>query len=113
MLAELGLTLLVAAIPAVTFLLTLLAIKVGPNPFVGFRISLKMKDEAVWKAVHRSLLPLISKHILLSIAALPVIAALYLLPSSFPLLLISMIALMVAATGAAVRRAYREIRLHE
>ncbi|WP_426624677.1 SdpI family protein [Leifsonia sp. McL0607] len=110
-LPELGLTVLVAAIPVVTYLLTVLAIKVGPNPLVGFRISRKMKDEALWKAVHQSLLPHMSKQILLSITALPVIAALYLLPPSFPFLLIAMVVLMLAAVSVTIRHAYREIEM--
>lgn len=113
MLPELGLILLVAAIPLVAFLFTRLAIRIGPNPFVGFRISVKMKDEAVWNAVHESLLPLMSKQIVLSASALPVVAALYLLPPSFPVLLIAMIAVMLAAVGVTVHRAYREIEMHE
>ncbi|WP_179605466.1 SdpI family protein [Leifsonia shinshuensis] len=109
MLPELALTLLVSAIPAVTYLLTLLAIKVGPNPLVGFRISSAMRDEHVWSAVHRSLLPLLIKQLLLSLAAVPVVLGLYVFPASFPFLLVSLIAVMLWAVAVAIRHALRAI----
>lgn len=109
MLPELVLTVLVAAIPAVTYLLTLVAIKVGPNPIVGFRISITMKDERVWSAVHRSLLPLLVKQLFLSFAAVPVVFGLYVAPVTFPLLLISLIVVMLVAVAIAIRHAVKAI----
>ncbi|MEN2737171.1 SdpI family protein [Microbacterium sp. X-17] len=110
MLPELTLTMLVAAIPGLNFAFTHIAIRVGPNPFVGFRISTKMKDKQVWDTVHRALTPLLAKQLLLTFVAVPVIAGLYFAPPSFPFLLLSLIVVMLAAIAHAGRRAVREIK---
>ena len=112
MLTELLLTLLVAAIPLVMYLFTRLALKMGPNSFVGFRISPKMKNRDLWDAVHQSLVPLLSKQVFLAFGAVPVCLGLFLLPSSFPFLLLSYIAVMFIAIALSLRRALVEIGNH-
>lgn len=109
MFPELALTLLVAVIPTVSYLFTLVAIKVGPNPIVGFRISITMRDERVSNAVHRSLLPLLVKQLYLSFAAIPVVLGLYMRPVTFPFLLMSLIVVMLVAVAISIRHALKAV----
>lgn len=97
---ELTLAILTATIPAIMYVATRVAIRIGPNPFIGFRFQDALRDVSVWRRLHQSLLPLLKKQLLLCLGVIPLTAALVFLPAAFPALFV--IYLLLILTGVAI-----------
>jgi fatty acid desaturase len=101
---------LTGMIPLIMYGSTKWAIRLGPNPWIGFRISSRvMSDPARWRQVHSELVPLLRKQLLLSLGIIPVTAALIVLPDAFPLALMGYIAIVLGGIAWAARAIIRSI----
>lgn len=105
MFSELTLAILTAAIPALMYGATLAAIRIGPNPFIGFRFQLALRDADAWNKLHQLLAPLLKKQLLLCLGVIPLIAALSFLPEFFPALFTIYMMLILSGVVISLRKA--------
>ncbi|OAN32795.1 hypothetical protein A4X17_16440 [Plantibacter sp. H53] len=104
------LALLTSAIPVITYAGTLIALQLGPNPFIGFRISKELDDPARWRDLHTALLPLLRRQLWLCLSLIPLTTAVLLPPGVYATTLLICIGVMLAAVANSIRYGFDMLR---
>lgn len=107
MLTELLLVFLISLVPMLMYGGTVAALRLGPNRWIGFRISPRMQDPAMWRRIHQHLLGGLRRALPLSLVGVPMLLVLFASPDAFGPVMLAGLAVMLVFVSAVTYRAFR------